>query len=84
LLLFFPKSGGLVWCRMHRLIKLEDVQDKLKILKNLLEQDDLEAKVILEEIGEIVGYKNELIKIKVLIDGYDFEEALEILKKIMV
>lgn len=62
---------------------LKDVKDKLDQLKNLLENDDAEAKELIEEIGEIDGYQEDFKKIKELVEGYEFEEALELLDKII-
>jgi len=61
--------------------KLADVIDKLEKLKVLLEDDDMEAMVVLDEIGAVSGYEKELLEIRKLIEGYDFEEALLVLEQ---
>ena len=53
--------------------------DKVMKLKDLLEDDDAEAKVLLEEIGAVEGYEELFKEIKENVDGYDFEEATDIL-----
>ena len=60
-------------------VKLDDVLEKLSRLKELLEDDDAEAKLVLEEIGIVEGYEDHLIAIRANIESYDFEEAANIL-----
>ncbi len=60
-------------------VKLKDVMDKLDRLKELLEDDDPEAKIILEEIGLVEGYEDHFKAIRANVDSYDFDEAADIL-----
>lgn len=60
-------------------VKLKDVLDKLERLKELLEDDDPEAKIILEEIGMVEGYEDHFKAIRANVESYDFEEAANIL-----
>ncbi len=64
-------------------VKISDIRDKLTALKGLLEDDDAEAKAVLDEIGIVQGYEEEFKQIRDFIDGYDFEEALVILGGLM-
>lgn len=63
-------------------VKLKDVLDKLNRLKELLEDDDAEAKTLLEEIGIVDGYEKDLSLMKRCLESYDFDEALLILVEI--
>lgn len=62
---------------------LSEVYDQLAKLKNLLEDDDPEAKTLLDEIGLVEGFDDQFKKIRENIEGYDFEEALEVLMKLL-
>ena len=66
----------------EHLITFDAVKDKLEKLKQLLEQDDAEAKEILDKIGPVDGYEKEFQEIRDLVDAYDFSEALEILSRL--
>jgi len=63
-------------------VRMEDVKSKIETLAELLRNDDPEAKVLLEEIGPVEGFENSFLEIKKLVESYDFEGALNILKTV--
>ncbi len=65
------------------LVQIGDIQDKLNQLKDLLEDDDAEAKTIIDEIGSVDGFQKEFREMKEFVEAYDFDEALEILVNLM-
>jgi two-component system sensor histidine kinase/response regulator len=64
-------------------VHLEDVREKVEKLRSLLKNDDAEAKSLLDEIGEVSDFKQEFKEIRKLVEGYDFDEASEILEKLI-
>ena len=66
-------------------LDVESANKLLQKLKTLLKDDDTEASDILEELQQVKGisrYKEELQKVSRLLDGYEFDEALEIINKL--
>ena len=59
-----------------------EVKDKLSKLKSLLEIHDMEAVSLVEDIGSIVGFENEMIELSKNIKNYQFEKAIDVLQKI--
>jgi|GEM_PF-2171116 len=64
-------------------VRLEDVKDKIENLKELLMNDNPEAKSVLDQIGTVEQYEKPFLEIRKLIESYDFEEALTVLKTIL-
>ncbi|MCF6268238.1 MAG: PAS domain S-box protein [Melioribacteraceae bacterium] len=61
---------------------IEDVEDKLNELKSLLELHDSDAIELVNDIGSIIGFENEMVELKKTIENYQFEKGLEILLRI--
>jgi two-component system sensor histidine kinase/response regulator len=64
-------------------VRLEDVKEKVVKLKDLLKNDDPEAKALLDQIGPVEGFEKQFQEMRKLVEGYDFEEALEILLQVV-
>lgn len=62
--------------------KLSDVTGLLQKIKDLLEEDDAEVKHLIDKIGIVDGYENEIKEMKEMVEIYDFSTALEILSRI--
>ncbi len=62
----------------------EEIKEKLHELRSLLSDYSSDAVEKLNEIGDIEDYKEDFINLKKKTSIYDFEEALEILNKILL
>ncbi len=62
---------------------VDDTRKKLNKLKSLLELRDMEAMGLYQELGEVSGFESEISKLGMAINKFQFEQALEIVLKLL-
>ncbi|MFC2085376.1 tetratricopeptide repeat protein [Bacteroidota bacterium] len=65
-------------------ISKEELIVKSQRLKAMLENYDSDAVKVINEIGVIEGFENEMKELEQKVSGYEFDKALEILNRILI